>query len=58
MMPHTAHAWLGCNYMMTNFKNYLTQIALGPVLLHLGRLLRGGRRDFHWAGIRRELTGK
>ena len=34
----------------------MTQIALGRALLHLGCLLRGGRWDFHWAGIRREMT--
>jgi len=44
--------------MMASLKIYLTQIALGRVLLHLGCLLRGGHQDFHWAGIRRELTGK
>jgi hypothetical protein len=41
--------------MMTNLKFHLTRIAPGRVLLHLGCLTRGGRWDFHWAGIRREL---
>jgi len=40
---------------MTTFKMYLTRIAPGRVLLHLGCLLRGGRWDFHWGGVRREL---
>jgi len=40
--------------MMTTFKMQLTRIALGRALLHLGCLLRGGRWDFHYAGIRRE----
>ncbi len=44
------------NKMMTTFKIHLTRIAVGRMLLHLGCLLRGGRRGFHWAGIRRELT--
>ena len=41
--------------MMTTFKMQLTRIAPGRVLLHLGCLLRGGRWDFHYAGIRREI---
>ena len=40
--------------MLTTFKMQLTRIALGRALLHLGCLLRGGRWDFHYAGIRRE----
>jgi len=42
--------------MITTFKMQLTRIAPGRVLLHLGCLLRGGRWDFHWAGIRRETS--
>lgn len=38
-------------------KLYLTRIALGRVVLHLGCICRGGQLDFHWAGIRRELLG-
>ena len=36
-------------------KLFLTEIALGRVLLHLGCVLRGGRWSFHWCGVRREL---
>jgi len=43
--------------MLTSLKIYLTRTAPGRMLLHLGCLLRGGRWDFHWACIRRELTG-
>ena len=42
--------------MLTNLKIQLAQKAAGRILLHLGCLLRGGRWDFHWTGVRRELA--
>jgi hypothetical protein len=33
----------------------LTQVALGRMILHSICICRGGRRDFHSAGIRREF---
>jgi len=41
---------------MANIKMQMTENGCGRVLLHLGCLLRGGRWEFHWAGVRRELT--
>jgi len=41
--------------MKTTFKIQLTRIAPGRMVLHFGCLLRGGRWEFHWAGMRREL---
>jgi len=42
--------------MTTQFKIYLTQFALGRVLLHLVCLLHDGHWNFHSAGIRRGLS--
>jgi hypothetical protein len=35
---------------------FLSRFILGRMLLHAGCLLRGGRRDHHLAGIRREFS--
>lgn len=35
----------------------LVQFALGRMVLHLCCILRVGRWDFHWAGVRREVRG-
>jgi hypothetical protein len=42
--------------MMTNIKLQLAQKAAGRILLHLGCVMRGGRWEFHWAGVRREIA--
>ena len=42
--------------MKQRFQFYCAQHVLGRVLLHSGCLLRGGRWEFHWAGVRRELA--
>lgn len=34
---------------------FLTQIAPGRVVLHLGCLLRGGHWRFHWNGVKRQM---
>ncbi len=41
--------------MMTKLKIQLAQNAAGRIALHLGCLLRGGRWNFHWTGVRREV---
>lgn len=38
-------------------KLLLTQSTLGRILLHLACLVRGGKFNFHYAGIRRECAG-
>jgi len=43
--------------MMTNLKIQLAQKTAGRILLHLGCLLRGGRWNFHWTEVCRELAG-
>ena len=42
--------------MLTSLKIQLAQNVVGRIVLHLGCLLRGGRREFHWAAVRRELA--
>lgn len=38
-------------------KFFLTQSAAGRLLLHIGCICRGGRIDFHLAGVRRAVQG-
>jgi len=38
-------------------KQYLTQIALGRIVLHLGCVCRGGQWGYHLTAVRREIQG-
>ena len=42
--------------MKANLKMQLAQNATGRILLHVGCLIRGGRWEFHWAGVRRAVA--
>lgn len=38
-----------------HFSLHLTRHRIGRALLHLGCIVSGGNRRWHWQGIRREL---
>jgi hypothetical protein len=40
-----------------SMKLLLTRSAAGRMVLHLECIRRGGRLEFHWRGVRRELRG-
>ena len=42
--------------VMQQLIHWLAQRTAGRMLLHLVCIGRGGRREFHWAGVRRELA--